>query len=76
MSVKQFHILYASNVHVYLCLDATEKMDAILSSNTAWERLTNPDMDDMKITECADAFLTLLITISDRYKHLPQPGHR
>lgn len=61
---------------MYLCLDATEKMDAILSSNTAWERLTNPDMDDMKITECADAFLTLLITISDRYKHLPQPGHR
>ncbi|KAL6261949.1 hypothetical protein P5V15_007033 [Pogonomyrmex californicus] len=55
---------------------ATEKMDAILSSNTAWERLTGPDMDDMKVTECADAFLTLLTTISDRYKHLPQPGHR
>ncbi|KAH0947271.1 hypothetical protein HN011_011032 [Eciton burchellii] len=55
---------------------ATEKMDAILNSNTAWERLASPDMDDMKVTECADAFLTLLTTISDRYKHLPQPGHR
>lgn len=55
---------------------ATEKMDAILSSSTAWERLTSPDVDDMKVTECADAFLTLLTTISDRYKHLPQPGHR
>ncbi|KAL0121655.1 hypothetical protein PUN28_006867 [Cardiocondyla obscurior] len=55
---------------------ATEKMDAILSSNMAWERLTGSDVDDMKITECADAFLTLLTTISDRYKHLPQPGHR
>lgn len=55
---------------------ATEKMDAILSSNTAWEKLAGPDIDDMKVTECADAFLTLLITISDRYKHLPQPGHR
>ncbi|XP_011865404.1 PREDICTED: RAD50-interacting protein 1 isoform X1 [Vollenhovia emeryi] len=55
---------------------ATEKMDAILSSNTAWERLAGPDIDDMKVTECADAFLTLLTTISDRYKHLPQPGHR
>ncbi|XP_036144907.1 RAD50-interacting protein 1 isoform X1 [Monomorium pharaonis] len=55
---------------------ATEKMDAILSSNTAWERLMGPDIDDMKVTECADAFLTLLITISDRYKYLPQPGHR
>lgn len=68
---------YTSNVYVYLCrLDATEKMDAILSSNTAWERLAGPDIDDMKVTECADAFLTLLTTISDRYKHLPQPGHR
>ncbi|KAK1137114.1 hypothetical protein K0M31_001641 [Melipona bicolor] len=55
---------------------ATEKMDAILSSNTAWEKLPSSDTDDMKVTECADAFLTLLTTISDRYKHLPQPGHR
>ncbi|XP_039306854.1 RAD50-interacting protein 1 isoform X3 [Solenopsis invicta] len=55
---------------------ATEKMDAILNSNTAWERLMGHDIDDMKVTECADAFLTLLTTISDRYKHLPQPGHR
>lgn len=51
-------------------------MDAILSSNTAWEKLSTSDIDDMKVTECADAFLTLLSTISDRYKHLPQPGHR
>ncbi|XP_072749487.1 RAD50-interacting protein 1 [Anoplolepis gracilipes] len=55
---------------------ATEKMDAILGSSTAWEKLASPDIDDMKVTECADAFLTLLTTISDRYKHLPQPGHR
>ncbi|CAL7948671.1 unnamed protein product [Xylocopa violacea] len=55
---------------------AAEKMDAMLSSNTAWEKLSNSDTDDMKVTECADAFLTLLTTISDRYKHLPQPGHR
>lgn len=51
-------------------------MDAILSSNTAWDKLSSSDTDDMKVTECADAFLTLLTTISDRYKHLPQPGHR
>ncbi|KYN05035.1 RAD50-interacting protein 1 [Cyphomyrmex costatus] len=55
---------------------ATDKMDAILSSNTAWERLISFDTDDMKVTECADAFLMLLTSISDRYKHLPQPGHR
>ncbi|XP_015512771.2 RAD50-interacting protein 1 [Neodiprion lecontei] len=55
---------------------ATEKMDAILSSETAWERLMGTDIDDMKVTECAEAFLTLLMTITDRYSHLPQPGHR
>ncbi|XP_066597447.1 RAD50-interacting protein 1 isoform X1 [Prorops nasuta] len=58
---------------------ATEKMDAILNSNTAWERFnisSGIESGDMKVTECTDAFLTLLTTISDRYKHLPQPGHR
>ncbi|XP_020708238.2 RAD50-interacting protein 1 isoform X2 [Athalia rosae] len=55
---------------------ATEKMDAILSSDTAWQKLLGPDIDDMKVTECAEAFLTLLMTITDRYSHLPQPGHR
>ncbi|XP_015595516.1 RAD50-interacting protein 1 [Cephus cinctus] len=55
---------------------ATEKMDAILNSETAWEMLSGPDVDDMKVTECAEAFLTLLMTITDRYNHLPQPGHR
>ncbi|XP_076248930.1 RAD50 interactor 1 isoform X2 [Calliopsis andreniformis] len=55
---------------------ATEKVDAILNSNTAWEKLSTSDSDDLKVTECADAFLALLTTISDRYKHLPQPGHR
>lgn len=60
----------------FIFTDATEKMDAILSSDTAWERLIGPDIDDMKVTECAEAFLTLLMTITDRYSHLPQPGHR
>ncbi|XP_043478582.1 RAD50-interacting protein 1 [Leptopilina heterotoma] len=55
---------------------ATEKMDAILSSPTAWEKLPGPDVDNLKVTECAEAFLNLLTTISDRYNHLPQPGHR
>ena len=51
-------------------------MDAILSSETAWSISPGLETDDMKVTECAEAFLTLLSTISDRYNHLPQPGHR
>lgn len=44
---------------------ALEKMDTILSSDTAWQRL--PGYDDLKVTECAESFMTLLSTISDRY---------
>ncbi|XP_034939158.1 RAD50-interacting protein 1 [Chelonus insularis] len=55
---------------------ATEKMDSILSAPTAWERVIISKLDDLKVTESADAFLTLLSTITDRYNHLPQPGHR
>lgn len=55
---------------------AIEKIESILSSSSAWERVNLDDSDEMKVTECADAFLTLLTTISDRYNHLPQPGHR
>ncbi|XP_074095130.1 RAD50 interactor 1 [Cotesia typhae] len=55
---------------------ATEKMDAILSAQSAWERITVTNVEDMKVTECAEAFLTLLTTMNERYSHLPQPGHR
>jgi hypothetical protein len=56
---------------------ATEKMDAMLSSTSVdpFEPLTY-DIEDLKITTCADAFITLLQTITERYESLPQPGHR
>lgn len=56
---------------------AVEKMDAILSQNSteAFGLLTS-DVEDLKITMCADAFITLLQTITERYECLPQPGHR
>lgn len=56
---------------------ATEKMDMILSQNSddAFQPLTQ-DVEDLKITTCADAFITLLQTITERYEALPQPGHR
>ncbi|XP_050299116.1 RAD50-interacting protein 1 [Anthonomus grandis grandis] len=56
---------------------ATEKMDAMLSPNCseAFDLLTS-DVENLKITTCADAFITLLQTITERYECLPQPGHR
>ncbi|XP_046389065.1 RAD50-interacting protein 1 [Ischnura elegans] len=56
--------------------NAGEKMDQILFSETAWQPLGSKEFDDMKVTECGDSFLSLLMTITDRYKNLPQPGHR
>lgn len=56
---------------------ATEKMDAMLPPNApdAFDPLTS-DVEDLKITTCADAFITLLQTITERYELLSQPGHR
>ncbi|XP_058796896.1 RAD50-interacting protein 1 [Phymastichus coffea] len=54
---------------------ALENMDAILSSDTVWSKQFG-FADDLKVTECASSFLILLSAISDRYNHLPQPGHR
>ena len=58
-------------------VDATEKMDVMLSPTAvdAFQPLST-DVDDFKITQCADTFVTLLQTITERYELLSQPGHR
>nr|CAG4650082.1 EOG090X04F1 [Sida crystallina] len=61
---------------------AVEKMDILLSSDKAWSCATSYDSseddneDDVRLTECAEGFLQMLIAITERYKPLPQPGHR
>lgn len=64
-------------VIILLFLDAMEKMDGMLlqSSSESFQSVAN-DVDDLKITGCADVFITLLQTITERYECLPQPGHR
>lgn len=48
--------------------------DDMLDSPTAWTVIT--ENETCKVTECADKFVNLLTTITDRYSSLPQPGHR
>lgn len=71
---------------------ATEKMDIMLSSSASSSPFqsitpTTPDpsseltnssstSDASAITTCADQFVTLLQTITERYEALPSPGHR
>lgn len=54
-----------------------EKMDSMLlhSSAESFQPVAS-DLDELKITGCADMFITLLQTITERYECLPQPGHR
>nr|CAD7409598.1 unnamed protein product [Timema poppensis] len=56
--------------------DASEKMDSMLSSETAWLPLGSSELDEMRVSECGETFLTLLLTMTERYTSLPQPGHR
>lgn len=60
----------------FFFLDTLEKMDRILGSATAFDTLVSGDVDENHVTECADGFLTLLSTITERYETLPQPGHK
>lgn len=57
---------------------ADEKRDVLLSSPTAWkpQYQTEEDVDDLKVPECAEAFMMILSAMTERYRHLEQPSHR
>ncbi|KAL3877501.1 hypothetical protein ACJMK2_035200 [Sinanodonta woodiana] len=57
---------------------ALEKLDFMMSSSTAWKSQYKDiaDVDEMKVPECGESFMTLMLTITDRYKHLPHPAHK
>ncbi|XP_070580995.1 RAD50-interacting protein 1-like isoform X1 [Ptychodera flava] len=57
---------------------ATEKIESLMSSQNAWTSQYKDisDVDELKVPECGENFMTLLIVITDRYKNLPYPTHR
>lgn len=55
---------------VYTCIVvAIEKMDALLSSPTAWESQYKniADIDTLKVPECGESFVTLMSTITGQW---------
>lgn len=60
-----------SRCHVVLSPDAMEKMDAMMSSPTAWHSqytklsgsAVSTSDSDLKVPECAEAFVVLMTTI-------------
>ncbi|XP_028603283.2 RAD50-interacting protein 1 isoform X2 [Podarcis muralis] len=57
---------------------ALQKMDSMLSSEAAWisQYKDITDVDEMKVPDCAETFMTLLLVITDRYKHLPAAARK
>lgn len=45
-------------------------------SSTAFTPLVSGDIDENRVTECGNSFITLLSTLTERYEILPQPGHK
>uniref|UniRef100_A0A1E1XLS0 Putative er to golgi transport protein/rad50-interacting protein 1 n=1 Tax=Amblyomma sculptum TaxID=1581419 RepID=A0A1E1XLS0_AMBSC len=57
---------------------ADEKRDVLLSSPTAWKPQypLDGDADELKVPECAEAFMMILSAMTERYRHFEQPCHR
>ncbi|VDI67318.1 RAD50-interacting protein 1 [Mytilus galloprovincialis] len=57
---------------------AKGKMDLMLSSETAWQSQYQGlmEMDEANLPECAESFITLMLTITDRYKSLSNPENQ
>ena len=48
---------------------ALQKMDSMLSSEAAWisQYKDITDVDEMKVPDCAETFMTLLLVITGKY---------
>ncbi|MEE6481318.1 hypothetical protein FKM82_012829 [Ascaphus truei] len=57
---------------------ALQKMDSMLSAEAAWTSQYKDisDVDEMKVPDCAETFITLLLVITDRYKNLPTAARK
>ncbi|CAB4002313.1 RAD50-interacting 1-like, partial [Paramuricea clavata] len=52
---------------------AMENIQSLLSSEKAWSPRYEDaaDVDDLKVPECVETFVSLLVGITDRYKYMP-----
>ncbi|XP_038064366.1 RAD50-interacting protein 1-like isoform X2 [Patiria miniata] len=56
---------------------AVEKIDSLLAAQTAWfpQYRDLEETDDLKVPECVESFMTLMLVITERYRVLPSPTH-
>lgn len=67
---------------------ALDRLDAMLSSSKAWESqyggdletdnamITDGESNESMVPECAESFITMLLTITDRYKCIPAASYQ
>lgn len=55
---------------------AQEKMDAMLSSPTAWDCYPMNSADCSKVPECGENFVMMLQAVTERYRNLPSLKHK
>lgn len=76
---ENFLAFYLNFNHSVSFIVAVEKMDILLISDKAWTCVSGDNSeaeDEVRLTECGEGFLQMLLAITDRYKILPQPGHK
>ena len=63
--------IYIKCTLLYIIVVAQEKLDALFSSPTVWQSQYKDlaDVDDMKVPECGERFITLMLTITGNIKH-------
>ncbi|XP_047448213.1 RAD50-interacting protein 1 isoform X2 [Mugil cephalus] len=72
-------LLEDANLQKWLMVErkmAVERMDAMLSTEGAWNSQYRDvsDIDELKAPDCAETFMTLLQAITERYRALPCPS--
>nr|CAG4640783.1 EOG090X04F1 [Eulimnadia texana] len=58
---------------------AVEKLDILLDDESAWSYIIDSEAENseaVRLTKSVEGFLQILLAITDRYKCLPQPGHK
>ena len=69
MKISTYRVcINVMNNKIFLCVVASEKMDAMLTSPTAWQSQYKDitDVDDVKVPECGESFMTLMLTITGK----------
>jgi len=64
-----FFIKNLYNLQILCVSVALQKMDSMLSSEAAWisQYKDITDVDEMKVPDCAETFMTLLLVITGNY---------